>query len=252
MNRIISWNLNGLQSCIKHNSFQPILDLTPDIVCCQEIRTKQQPEVIPGYQHFWNPSQRDGYSGTLTMTKHPPLNIIYGLGNEQLDNEGRVLTVELPDLFVVNAYAPNSQKNLLRHQFRTLWDNAFREFICELAEDKKVIACGDFNVAISDIDIYPENLRQYWAQLGYASDERANLETLIECGFVDAYRHLYPAATGSYTWWSNRLNKRNENRGWRLDYFFVITALQNRIHEVTHLTEIMGSDHCPILLELDT
>lgn len=249
--RIISWNLNGLLSCVDHGSFQPILKLAPSIVCCQEIRTKQQMEVLPRYQHFWNPSERDGYSGTLAMTHEPPIQVINGLGTSDLDVEGRVQIIEYPDLYVVNAYAPNSQKNLMRHQFRTLWDAAFREKLCVLAEEKPVVACGDFNVTLVDIDIYPENLRQYWAQQGYASDERANLETLIECGFTDAFRHLYPDKTGAYTWWSNRRKKRDENRGWRLDFFFVSDGIMRRVRDVIHLTDITGSDHCPIMLELD-
>lgn len=247
---IISWNLNGLISCVKNGSFRAITELRADVVCCQEIRTKQQMMVLEGYRHIWHPSERDGYSGTLTMTRRSPENVIYGLGVEELDCEGRVLTVELPDLYVVNAYAPNSQKNLLRHQFRSEWDEAFREFVCGLAEKKPVVAGGDFNVAMTDIDIYPENLRQYWAQLGYASDERSNLETLMESGFTDAFRHLYPSQKGAYTWWSNRLKKRQENRGWRLDYFFLSESIMPRLIGVEHLTGVMGSDHCPIMVEL--
>lgn len=247
---IISWNLNGLISCVKNGSFRAITELGADVVCCQEIRTKQQMMVLEGYHHIWHASERDGYSGTLTMTKRSPENVIYGLGVEELDCEGRVLTVELPDLYVVNAYAPNSQKNLLRHQFRSEWDEAFRKFVCGLAEKKPVVAGGDFNVALTDIDIYPENLRQYWAQLGYASDERSNLETLMESGFTDAFRHLYPSQEGAYTWWSNRLKKRQENRGWRLDYFFLSDSIMPRLIGVGHLTGVMGSDHCPIMVEL--
>ena len=249
--KIISWNLNGLLSCVKHNSFQAIEALGADVVCCQEIRTKQQTQVMAGDQHFWNPSERDGYSGTLTMTRKAPICEIRGLGVEALDCEGRVVTLEFPKLFIVNAYAPNSQKNLQRHQFRTEWDEAFRGYVCSLAEEKPVVACGDFNVAMSDIDIYPENLRQYWAQMGYASDERSNLETLMESGFTDAFRYLYPDREGAYTWWSNRLKKREQNRGWRLDYFFLSDGLVSRLVDVAHLTDILGSDHCPILMELD-
>jgi len=185
------------------------------------------------------------------MTKVSPLDIIYGLGIKALDSEGRVLTLEFPNMFIVNVYAPNSQKDLIRHQFRSEWDEAFRGFVCKLLDSKPVVTCGDFNVALADIDIYPENLRQYWAQLGYASDERSNLETLLECGFTDAFRYLYPDAVGAYTWWSNRLNKRRENRGWRLDYFFVPTENKSEIINVKHLIDIMGSDHCPIQLEID-
>jgi exodeoxyribonuclease-3 len=247
---IISWNLNGLQSCFDNCAFDPIQALAPTVLCCQEIRTKRQMEVMPGYQHFWNPSQRDGYSGTLMMSKQSPIQVKNGLGVDELDAEGRVQILEYSDLYIVNAYAPNSQKNLIRHHFRTQWDDAFRVCLSSLMTEKPVIACGDFNVTLTDIDIYPENLRQYWAQQGYASEERANLETLMECGFTDAFRSLYPAKTGAYTWWSMRRCKRNENRGWRLDYFFVDDRLVNRIVDVRHLVDVTGSDHCPILLEI--
>ena len=249
--RIVSWNLNGLISCKQHNSFAAVQLLNPDILCCQEIRTKQQMEVLAGYHHFWNASQRDGYSGTLLLSREAPENVIYGLGDEELDAEGRVLTAEFSSFFLVNAYAPASQQNLIRHEFRMRWDDALRNYLCDLRLDKPVIVCGDFNATRADIDIYPENTRMTWAQLGYASDERSGLESLIECSFTDAYRHLYPDKTGAYTWWSNRLNKRKENRGWRLDYFFVDDDLRDYIREVQHHTDIEGSDHCPISLEVD-
>lgn len=248
--KIISWNLNGLNSCLKNGSMLPLIELAPDVVCFQEIRTKQQPEVLPDYHHFWNPSQRDGYSGTLTISKQEPLRAIVGLGDEQLDYEGRVLTLEFPAFFVVNCYAPNSQANLRRHQFRLNWDAALHSFLAELRETKPVIACGDFNVARLDIDIFPENMHQYWAGQGYASDERSNLETLLESGFSDAFRVLYPDVVGSYTWWSNRLSKREENRGWRLDYFFITHDLLPRLIDVKHHSGIKGSDHCPVELEV--
>ena len=251
MMKIVSWNLNGLLSCMQHQSFAPIQMLQPDILCCQEIRTKQQMEVLDGYHHYWNPSQRDGYSGTLLLSREVPENVICGLGDEDLDAEGRVPTAEYDSFFMVNAYAPASQQNLMRHEFRMRWDEAFRNYLCDLRLDKPVIVCGDFNATRADIDIYPENIRMAWAQLGYASDERSGLESLIECGFTDAYRHLYPDKTGEYTWWSNRRYKRKENRGWRLDYFFVDDELQNAIRNVQHHAEIEGSDHCPVLLEVD-
>ena len=248
--KVISWNLNGLLSSVRNGAMIPLEALAPDVVCFQEIRTKQTTEVLPGYHHFWNPSQREGYSGTLSISKEKPLQVIWGLGNERLDQEGRVLTLEFPALFIVNCYAPNSQSNLVRHQFRLDWDTALRRFLCELIEKKPVVACGDFNVARLDIDIYPQNLRQYWASQGYASDERSNLETLLECGFHDAYRILYPDAEGSYTWWSNRKKKRSENRGWRLDYFLISDRLLPKLVDVRHHADLLGSDHCPIELVL--
>ena len=173
---------------------------------------------------------------------------MYGF-NGVKDTEGRIIVAELEGLYVVNAYVPNSQQNLQRHAYRMQWDEGFREFICSLKEEKPVIICGDFNVARTKLDIYPENMRQVWAEQGYASDERSNLETLIECGFTDAFRHLHPNER-SYTWWSNRLNKRKQNRGWRLDYFLIDDDLLSNIRSVEHLHTILGSDHCPIVMEV--
>ena len=247
--KIISWNLNGLLSCIKHQSFTPINQLLPDIICLQEIRTQQEPIILPDYIHFWHHSQRDGYSGTATLSKKEPLRTIYGFNNEYPDPEGRLLTLEFPKVYVVNVYVPNSQKNLKRHAYRLEWDAALQKYVSQLSEDKSVIICGDFNVAREDIDIYEENLRQYWAEQGYVSDERSSLETLLEMGFTDVYRHLNPG-TRSYTWWSNRLKKRTEGRGWRLDYFIISNALIPKVKDMRHLSDISGSDHCPILIEV--
>lgn len=247
--KIVSWNLNGLLSCIKNGSFNPVMCLTPDIICLQEIRTKQEPEIIPGYYHFWHHSRRDGYSGTVTLCKREPERVMYGFDNRHPDPEGRLLTLEFPSLYIINAYVPNSQENLKRHAYRMEWDKALHEFACELCENKPVIICGDFNVAREDIDVYEENLHQYWAEQGYVSDERSSLETLLESGFTDVYRYFNPGRR-SYTWWSNRLNKRNENRGWRLDYFIASNELLPHIAKVDHLSDIVGSDHCPILIEV--
>ena len=248
--KIISWNLNGLLSCVRNHSFEPIAEMLPDVLCLQEIRTKQEPVIIDGYKHFWNHSQRDGYSGTAVLALDDPCRIIYGFDNQHPDPEGRLITLELPGFFLVNAYVPNSQKNLKRHAYRMEWDEALLEFVCSLRDEKPVIICGDFNVAREDIDVYEENLRQYWAEQGYASDERSDLETLLEHGFTDVFRYKYPARR-SYTWWSNRLQKREEDRGWRLDYFVAADELLPRIIDVRHLSEIHGSDHCPISIELE-
>lgn len=248
--RIITWNLNGLLSSVRNDAFSAIQGLNPDVLCLQEIRTTKEPVILPGYHHFWNHSQRDGYSGTAVLTRQKPLQVISGFDGDGEDSEGRVLTVELPDCFITCAYAPNSQKNLQRRAYRLKWDAEFRQLAMRLREDKPAILCGDFNVTRAEIDIYEENMRQYWAQLGYASDERSNLESLLEDGFVDAFRLLYPEER-SYTWWSNRLNKRQDNRGWRLDYFLVDEAISHAIMDVKHLSEIHGSDHCPVLLEIN-
>lgn len=247
---IFSWNLNGLLSCVKNKSFEPLKRFGPEIICLQEIRTKEEPEILPGYQHIWNHGERDGYAGTAMLCKAPPLHVEFGLEDAETDPEGRTITAEYPDFFLVNAYVPNSQQNLQRHAYRMQWDELLRRHVCLLKDRKPVILCGDFNVAREDIDIYPENLRQYWASQGYASDERSDLETLLEIGFCDVYRELNPAVR-SYTWWSNRLNKRRENRGWRLDYFIVDRDLMSCVRNVIHHAGIMGSDHCPIELEVD-
>lgn len=248
--RIFSWNLNGLLSCVKNASFEPLKLLKPEIICLQEIRTKEEPVILSDYQHIWNHGERDGYAGTAVLCRSTPLNIYFGLNDGKSDSEGRAITLEYPDYFLVNAYVPNSQQNLQRHAYRMQWDELLLQHVCKLKDKKPVIICGDFNVAREDIDIYPENLRQYWASQGYASDERSNLETLLECGFCDAYRELNPSVR-SYTWWSNRLNKRRENRGWRLDYFIVDSELMPSVQNIVHHKDIMGSDHCPIELEAD-
>lgn len=246
--KIVSWNLNGLLSSLKNDALKPVLAMEPDILCLQEIRTQQEPEIADGYFHLWNHCERDGYAGTAMLSRSEPLNVIYGF-NGAKDIEGRIIVAEFEELYVVNAYVPNSQQNLQRHAYRVQWDEGFREFVCSLKEEKPVIICGDFNVARNELDIYPENMRQVWAEQGYASDERSNLETLIEWGFTDAFRHLYPNER-SYTWWSNRLNKRKQNRGWRLDYFLIDDELLSNIRSVEHLHTILGSDHCPIAMEV--
>lgn len=247
--KILSWNLNGLLATMKNGDTGAIAPLDPDIVCFQEIRTSEEPIVLPGYHHFWHHAERKGYAGTAILLKEAPVSIHRGFKSEYPDNEGRLLTAELSKCYVVNAYVPNSQKNLKRQAYRMEWDEEFRGYVEELTQEKPVIICGDFNVARTSMDIFSENMRLYWAEQGYLSDERSNLEALIETGFVDVFRELYPT-TRSYTWWSNRLNKRDEDRGWRLDYFLVSDPLMPKVRRMEHLQDIHGSDHCPILLEV--
>jgi len=247
--KVISWNLNGLLSTIKTNAFAPIFQRKPDVLCLQEIRTQQEPTVLEGYYHIWNHCERDGYAGTAMLCRERPIRSWCGFSERKPDPEGRLIVAEYPSIFLLNAYVPNSQQNLQRHEYRMQWDEQLRELVEILKEDKPVIVCGDFNVARDQIDIYPENMRQYWAEQGYASDERSNLETLLECGLIDAFRELHPSVR-NYTWWSNRLNKRQQNRGWRLDYFLVDGALFSAVSSVRHLSDILGSDHCPIELEV--
>lgn len=247
--KIVSWNLNGLIATIDNDALSQLPSIAPDVVCLQEIRTKKEPEILPGFLHYWNHALRDGYSGTAMLLTQKPIRVINGFLSGQPDEEGRIMTAELPECFIVNAYVPNSQKNLKRHAYRLQWDAMFREHIRELMEDKPVIVCGDFNVAREAIDIYGENMRQFWAEQGYASDERSNFETLLELGLVDVFRELHPDKR-SYTWWSNRLNKRKEDRGWRLDYFLVTDCLFPSVLSMEHLANVSGSDHCPIVMEV--
>lgn len=249
--KIVSWNVNGLISWIDSQSYAPIEEIEPDVICIQETRTKRRLTAFSGYCHYWNPCERDGYHGTLTATKTEPLDVIYGLGDDELDTEGRVLTVECPTIYVVNCYAPRAE-SLARHEFRLRWDEALQKFVRKLMEKgKAIVLCGDFNVIRLEIDVYPENEREHYALQGITSDERSNVEKLLELGFVDAYRRLYPTERDAYTWWSNRKHKREENRGWRLDYFFVSSQAADSLRRVEHLVDVMGSDHAPILLDLD-
>ena len=248
--RILSWNLNGLKSCVGRGDFEQLRKLFPlDVLCFQETRTSDEPVVLNDYYHFYYPAEKKRYSGTLTLTLVKPHNVILGIGVPELDTEGRVITVDMGSVYVVNTYAPNSQGGPARREYRFKWDKAYYRFLRRLAEEKPVIACGDFNVTLSRIDVYDENERITWAEQGYISDERANLQGLINEGFTDAYRFLYPDRKGSYTWWSNRLYKRNEDRGWRLDFFFVSDNVVKCVKDVVHHQNIFGSDHCPITLD---
>lgn len=248
--RIVSWNLNGLLATMENGSLKILEDEMPEIICFQEIRTNKEPMIMEGYIHYWNHSNRDGYSGTAVLTWDEPLRVINGFLNGHEDDEGRLITLEFEGFYLVNAYVPNSQQNFKRKAYRIEWDEALREHIAELMEDKPVIICGDFNVARCELDIYEENSNQSNLEFGYATDEQSDFETLLELGLIDVFRERNPD-TRSYTWWSNRLNKRGENRGWRLDYFLVSEDLFDGVTDMVHETEVMGSDHCPIRLEVD-
>lgn len=248
--KVVSWNLNGLLASLKNKAITPIAEQKADVICFQEIRTQEEPIILEGYFHYWNHGMRDGYSGTAILLQSEPIHIFNGFLNNFDDTEGRIITAEFEDIYVVNTYVPNSQQNLKRQAYRMKWDCAFRKHIQELMEGKPVVICGDFNVTRSELDIYEENVRQHWAEQGYASDERSNLETLLELGLHDVFRELYPNER-SYTWWSNRLNKRLEDRGWRLDYFLLSEELMSGVQSIKHLNGIMGSDHCPIALEVE-
>ena len=250
--RILSWNVNGITACIERGDFAQLEKLYPlDVICLQETHAKVHYHILEQYHHYWFPAERNNYSGTMVLTRVVPRNVLYGFGIPALDNEGRVLTVDLGDIYVVNTYVPNSTSRFDRQEYRRNWDRVYAAFLQHLAEEKPVIACGDFNATMSERDIFAGNSRMEEEQKGYISDERSGLHRLVEAGFCDAYRHFYPRTSdqSTWTWWSNRLYKRSEDKGWRLDYFFVDKRIADRMVEVSHHREIQGSDHCPILLD---
>ena len=248
--KIVSWNVNGIIPCLVNGSFEPLYELGADLICIQETRTNERPDAVPGYHHYWNSSIRGGYAGVMSAVRKEPILVKYGLGNADLDQEGRLVTLEFEGFYSVNAYFPQSQGSIARHNFRMEWDEALREKLIVLDEQKPVILCGDFNTTRSSLDVYPENERLVWAEQGYMSEERESLEELLESGFTDVFRSLYPEQAEAYTWWSNRLRKRKENRGWRLDYFCISDRIVEQVTAIKHLTEIYGSDHCPVMLEI--
>ena len=248
--KFISWNVNGLRACVG-KGFQDYFDLMDaDFFCLQETKLQAgQIELdLPGYAQFWNYAQKKGYSGTAIFSKEPPLSVTYGLGVEELDTEGRLITLEYPDFYLVTCYTPNAQQGLARIGHRLKWDEAFREYLCQLDRKKPVIACGDLNVAHQEIDL--KNPASNRGNAGFSDEERESFGKLLDAGFTDTFRHLYPDVTGAYSWWSYRFNARKNNAGWRIDYFLVSDRLAEQVAAAPIYSEVMGSDHCPVGLEL--
>ncbi len=248
--KILSWNVNGLTACLKKGFVDKVKDIRADVICLQEVKLTEEPELEIPYNKYWHFSQRKGYSGTAIFSRYNPISVHYGIDSDEFDLEGRVITLEYRHFYLVNVYVPNSQANLKRSDFRHRFDEAFLMYISHLQEQKPVIICGDFNVAHRDIDVYPENEINEKASKGFQTQERHNFELLLDLGLTDTFRHLHPDKI-EYTWWSNRLNKRFENKGWRLDYFLIQTTLIKYVAHCTHLTTTYGSDHCPILLDIN-
>ena len=248
--KLISWNVNGLRACMQKGFLETFQSLDADFFCLQE--TKLQPGQIqlelPGYEQFWYSAEKKGYSGTAIFARHKPLSVQYGLGIDELDHEGRIITLEYPNFYLITCYTPNAQDGLKRIDFRLQWDEAFRNHLSALAEKKPVIACGDLNVAHQEIDL--KNPKTNRGNAGFSDEERESFGKLLEAGFVDTFRHLNPDAEGIYSWWSYRFSARAKNAGWRIDYFLVSENLRNRIVNTPIHTEIFGSDHCPVELEL--
>lgn len=248
--KLISWNVNGLRACM-NKGFQDFLYASgADIFCVQETKMqKDQAEFdFPGYEEYWNSAEKKGYSGTAIFTKIKPLNVSYDMGIAEHDQEGRVITAEFVDFYLVNVYTPNSQRELARLDYRMQWEDAFRAYVKQLDEKKPVIICGDLNVAHKEIDL--KNFKTNHKNAGFTDEERAKMTELLEAGFIDSFRHLYPDKDGIYTWWSYMFKAREKNAGWRIDYFVVSNRLADRISDSLIYTDIMGSDHCPVGLIL--
>ena len=250
MYKFISWNVNGLRAVCGKGFADIFTELDADFFCLQE--TKMQAGQLDleflGYKSYWNYAEKKGYSGTAVFTKHDPLNVTYGIGIEQHDHEGRVITLEMEDFFLVCVYTPNSQDELKRLDYRMEWEDDFREYVCSLASRKGVIICGDLNVAHKEIDLKNPQSNHYNA--GFTDEERGRFTTLLASGFIDTFRHFHPDQRDIYSWWSYRFQARTRNSGWRIDYFLASEDMKDRLEGASIHTEILGSDHCPVELIL--
>lgn len=246
MTKFISWNVNGLRACNGKGFSEAFKALDADFFCLQETKMQagQLDLQFEGYKSYWSYADKKGYSGTAIYTRHEPLAVSYGLGIDEHDHEGRVITLEMPEYFVVTAYVPNSQDGLRRLDYRMKWDEDFRNYLMELRKKKPVIACGDFNVANQEIDL--KNPKSNRRNAGFTDEEREQFSNLLNAGFTDTFRFFHPDETGIYSWWSYRFKAREKNAGWRIDYFIVSDDLNDQLADAKIHTEIFGSDHCPV------
>lgn len=249
--RLISWNVNGIRACVKKGFLDYFNDIDADIFCIQESKLQEgQIELdLEGYYQYWNYAVKKGYSGTAVFTKQEPISVQYGLDIEEHDQEGRVITLEFDKFYLVNVYTPNSQRELARIDYRMEWEDVFRAYLKELDNKKPVVLCGDLNVAHNEIDL--KNPQSNKRSAGFSDEERGKITELLEAGFVDSFRYLYPDKEDAYTWWSYITRARERNAGWRIDYFIVSEKLKESIKEAEIHSDIMGSDHCPVFLELE-
>lgn len=248
--KLVSWNVNGLRACVGKGFFEFLAAENPDMMCLQE--TKLQPEQAPqvdGYREYWCSAEKKGYSGTALFTKSEPLSVSFGFGIEEHDHEGRVITAEYEDFYLVTVYTPNSQDGLKRLDYRMQWEDAFRGHLCALDQKKPVVVCGDMNVAHEEIDL--KNPKTNRRNAGFTDEERGKMTELLGAGFADTFRRLHPGLEGAYSWWSYRFHAREKNAGWRIDYFLVSERLMPRVKDARILSDVFGSDHCPVLLELE-
>lgn len=246
MKKLISWNVNGIRACVTKGFLDFFHEVDADIFCIQEskLQAGQIDLDLPQYHQYWNYADKKGYSGTAVFTKEEPLSVSYGLGIDEHDHEGRVITLEFPNYYLVNCYTPNSQSNLARLSYRMTWEDAFRNYLINL--NKPVIFCGDLNVAHKEIDL--KNPKTNRKNAGFTDEERGKFSELLNAGFIDTYRYFYPDQTNIYSWWSYRFHARERNSGWRIDYFGVSDCLKDQLVSVDIHTQVLGSDHCPVEL----
>lgn len=247
--KLISWNVNGLRACVGKDFEQLFKALDADFFCLQETKMQagQLDISFPGYTSYWNYADKKGYSGTAIFTKHKPLDVTYGIGMDEHDHEGRVITLEMDDFYLVTVYTPNSQDGLRRLDYRMKWEKDFQDYLHRLDRKKPVVVCGDMNVAHEEIDI--KNPKTNRRNAGFTDEEREKMTQLLDSGFIDTFRMLYPEQV-TYSWWSYRFRARERNTGWRIDYFLISERLRDRLEDAKIHTEIMGSDHCPVEVDL--
>ena len=249
--KLVSWNVNGLRACAGKGFEQAFLSLDADFFCLQETKMQegQLDLQFPGYTSYWNYAEKKGYSGTAIYTRHQPLSVSYGIGIEQHDHEGRVITLETADFYLVCVYTPNSQDGLKRLEYRMTWEDDFQNYVKQLDKSKPVIICGDLNVAHEEIDL--KNPKTNRKNAGFTDEERQKMTQFLSAGFTDTFRFFYPDATDIYSWWSYRFRAREKNAGWRIDYFITSQRLNSRLKEANIHTDIYGSDHCPVSLVME-
>lgn len=249
--KLISWNVNGLRACVGKGFLDFVQAQEADIFCIQETKLQEgQIDLdLPGYHQYWNYAEKKGYSGTAVFTKEEPLSVVNGIGIEEHDHEGRVITLEYPDFYFITVYTPNSQNELARLDYRMKWEEDFLSYLKKLEEKKPVIFCGDLNVAHKEIDL--KNPKTNRMNAGFTDEERAKFTALTDAGFIDTFRYFYPDLEGAYSWWSYRFSARAKNAGWRIDYFLVSQSLKDRLRDSLIYKDVMGSDHCPVGLIIE-
>lgn len=251
MKKLISWNVNGIRACAGKGFMDFFNDIDADIFCIQESKMQEGQLTLdmPGYHQFWNYADKKGYSGTAIFTKEEPISVANGIGIDEHDHEGRVITLEYEDFYMVTVYTPNSQNELARLDYRMKWEDDFRAYLKKLEENKPVIVCGDMNVAHKEMDL--KNPKTNRKNAGFTDEEREKMTVLLDDGFIDTFRYFYPDQENIYSWWSYRFKAREKNAGWRIDYFLTSESLKDKLVDAKIHTDIMGSDHCPVELDID-